>query len=51
MKLEEETHQLELIARAFQVISKEISYQGLAKALLREALNYSGAARDRKSVV
>jgi signal transduction histidine kinase len=45
MKLEEETHQLELIARAFQVISKEISYQGLAKALLREALNYSGAAR------
>jgi signal transduction histidine kinase len=45
MKLEEETHQLELIARAFQVISKEISYQGLAKALLSEALNYSGAAR------
>jgi signal transduction histidine kinase len=45
MRREEETHQLELIARAFQVISKEISYQGLAKALLREALNHCGAVR------
>ena len=45
MRLETETHELELVARAFQTISKEISYQGLAKALLRAALNYSGAAR------
>ena len=45
MRLEDETHALELIARAFQIISKEVSYQGLAKALLGEALSYSGTAR------
>lgn len=45
MRLETEAHELELIAKAFQIISKEISYQGLAKTLLREALSYSGAAR------
>src|SRR5215510_583581 len=45
MRLESETHELEAIAKAFQVISKEISYEGLAKALLKEALNYSGAVR------
>ncbi len=45
MRLETEAHELELIARAFQIISKEISYQGLAKTLLRQALSYSGAAR------
>ena len=45
MRLENETHELELVAKAFQLISKETSYQGLAKALLREAVCYSGAAR------
>jgi signal transduction histidine kinase len=45
MRLESETHELEAIAKAFQIISKEISYEGLAKALLKEALSYSGAAR------
>ena len=45
MRLESGTHELEAIAKAFQIISKEISYEGLAKSLLNEALNYSGAAR------
>jgi signal transduction histidine kinase len=45
MRLENETSELELIAKAFQAISKEISYEGLAKALLKAALGYSGAAR------
>ena len=45
MRLETEAHELELIARAFQIISKETSYQGLARTLLRQALSYSGAAR------
>ena len=45
MRLESETRELEQIAKAFRIISKEISYQGLADALLREALDYSGAAR------
>jgi len=45
MTLENETFELELIAKAFQAISKEISYGGLAKALLQTALGYSGAAR------
>jgi C4-dicarboxylate-specific signal transduction histidine kinase len=45
MRLENETLELGLIAKALQIISKEISYQGLAKALLREALSYCGAAR------
>src|SRR4029450_592028 len=44
MRLESETHELEAIAKAFQIISKEISYEGLAKALLKEALSHSGAA-------
>jgi signal transduction histidine kinase len=45
IRLESETEELELIAEAFQIISREISYQGLAKALLAEALSCSGAAR------
>ena len=45
MRLENETSELELIAQAFRAISKEISYEGLAKALLKAALGYSGAAR------
>lgn len=45
MRLESETSELELIGKAFRAISKEISYDGLAKALLKAALNYSGAAR------
>ena len=45
MKHENRALELELIAKALQTISKEISYQGLAKALLREALSYCGAAR------
>jgi signal transduction histidine kinase len=45
MRLENETSELELIAEAFRAISKEISYEGLAKALLKAALDYSGAAR------
>ena len=45
MTLENETFELEPIAKAFQAISKEISYSGLAKALLRTALEYSGAVR------
>jgi signal transduction histidine kinase len=35
----------ELIAKAFRAISKETSYEELAKALLKAALGYSGAAR------
>jgi signal transduction histidine kinase len=45
MKHETETLELELIAKALQTISKEISYQGLAEALLREALSYCRVAR------
>lgn len=45
MRLKSETHELDLVAKAFQVISREISYQGLANALLAEALSFSGAAR------
>jgi hypothetical protein len=45
MTLENETFELGLIAKAFQAISKEISYRGLAKALLQAALGYSGAVR------
>ena len=45
MRLENETSELERIAEAFRAISKEISYEGLAKALLKAALGYSGAAR------
>jgi hypothetical protein len=42
---EDETSELELIAKALQEISKEISHEGLAKALLKAALGYSRAAR------
>jgi signal transduction histidine kinase len=45
MRLKNETFELDLIARALQTISKEISYGGLAKALLEAALRYSGADR------
>jgi len=45
MRLETETHELERLAKSFQTISKETSYQGLAEALLREALRHAGAAR------
>jgi signal transduction histidine kinase len=45
MTLENQRFELELIAKAFQAISKEISYRGLAKALLQAALGYSGAVR------
>jgi C4-dicarboxylate-specific signal transduction histidine kinase len=45
MKLETEPKELELIAGAFRTISQETSYEGLANALLSEALNYCGASR------
>jgi signal transduction histidine kinase len=45
MRLENETHELERVAKAIRIISKETSYQGLAEALLREALSYCEAAR------
>jgi GAF domain-containing protein len=45
MRLEHETSEIERIANAFQAISKEIGYEGLAKALLKAALGYSGTAR------
>jgi len=45
MRLEIETSELEAIARSFQAISKETSYEGLAKALLIAALDYCGATR------
>jgi signal transduction histidine kinase len=45
MKLGEEKFELDLIAKALRTISKEISYEGLAKALLETALDYSGAPR------
>jgi signal transduction histidine kinase len=45
MRLENEAHELEPIARAFQTIAGETSYQGLAKALLKEALAYCNASR------
>ncbi|WP_051397348.1 hypothetical protein [Bradyrhizobium elkanii] len=45
MMFEVKTSELELIAKAFQTISKETSYEGLAKALLNAALGYSGAGR------
>jgi len=45
MRLENEALELELIAKAIQAISKETSYEGLAKALLNAALRYCGAAR------
>ena len=45
MRLGEETFELDLMAKALRTISKEISYEGLAEALLEAALDYSGAAR------
>jgi signal transduction histidine kinase len=45
MTFENETFELGPIAKAFQAISKEISYGGLAKALLKTALGYSRAVR------
>jgi signal transduction histidine kinase len=45
MALENETFELDLIAKALQAISKEISYGGLAEALLKAALEYCGAVR------
>jgi C4-dicarboxylate-specific signal transduction histidine kinase len=45
MRLESETYELEQVAKAFQIISKEISYQGLADALLKQALSYCRADR------
>ena len=49
MKLEHETSEFELIAKAFRTIAKEISYAGLAHALLKTALEYS--ATDRGAVL
>jgi AraC family transcriptional regulator len=45
MQLENEAHQLERLAQACQIISKEASYGGLAEALLREALRCTRATR------
>jgi C4-dicarboxylate-specific signal transduction histidine kinase len=45
MKLQNKVHELKLIAGAFQKIAKEISYEGLANALLTEALSYCRVAR------
>ena len=45
MRLENKTSEIGRIATAFQAISKEISYEGLARALLKAALDYCEAAR------
>jgi signal transduction histidine kinase len=45
MRLESEKSELASIAKALEAISKEISHEGLARALLRVALEHSGAAR------
>jgi signal transduction histidine kinase len=45
MSDDSETRELELIAKSFQAISKETSYQGVAEALLSEALSYCRTAR------
>jgi GAF domain-containing protein len=45
MKLENEASKFEPIAKAFRTIAKEISYGGLAKALLKSALECSSAIR------
>lgn len=44
MRLDTDTRELELIARALQSISRETTYEGLAEALLRQALAYSKAS-------
>ena len=48
MRPENETHELERLAKAFQIISKETTYQGLAKALLGEALCFNFMLDCRK---
>ncbi|MBR0933726.1 ATP-binding protein [Bradyrhizobium jicamae] len=45
MSPENEAPELALIAKGLRTISKETTYQGLAEALLREALSYSAADR------
>lgn len=45
MQLENEAHDLERIAKAFRLISKEIGYGGLANAFLGVAIENSGAVR------
>lgn len=45
MTHERKKSELELVARAFRAISKEVSYAGLARALLAVALEYSEATR------
>ena len=45
MAFESETSEWEPIAKALEEISKEISFEGLAKTLLHAALEYSGAVR------
>jgi signal transduction histidine kinase len=45
MTHESKKSELELVARALRAISKEVSYAGLARALLAVALEYSEAAR------
>ncbi|MBR0697365.1 ATP-binding protein [Bradyrhizobium lablabi] len=45
MILDKNTTEIESISRALQGISKEISFEGLAKALLKASLNHSGASR------
>jgi signal transduction histidine kinase len=42
---EDELFELEAIANALRAVSKEISYGGLANAVLQAALEYCGAAR------
>lgn len=45
MRLDNDARELELIAHALQSISKETTYEGLAEALLKQALAYSKASR------
>jgi hypothetical protein len=45
MRLENETSESELIAKAFHAILKEVSYERLAKARLNAELGYSEAIR------
>jgi hypothetical protein len=50
MRPENETSEPELIAKAFQEISKQIIRGGLAKARLKPALGYSGAVQGAVSL-
>jgi signal transduction histidine kinase len=45
MPPDDELFELEAIAKALRAVSKEISYGGLANAVLQAALGYCGAAR------